>query len=174
MISMSDNNCCDILLRLIGGPNIVEKYIRSIGIKDIAIKANEAEMHKSWMVQFKNWTTPVAIVELLNKFYTGNILTKNSFDFLLKIMVKTSTGIKRIKGQLPEGTEVAHKTGSSGKNEDDITAALNDIGIVTLPNGNHFAICIFVSNSMEDDEVNEKIISDVAKAVWDYFIEKKN
>ena len=29
-------------------------------------------------------------------------------------MIETSTGKNRIKGQLPEGTIVAHKTGSSG------------------------------------------------------------
>ena len=75
----------------------------------------------------------------------------------------------RIKGQLPEGTIVAHKTGSSDTNEEGIIGAANDIGIVTLPNGRHFAISVFVTNSKENDETNEKIISDIAKAAWDYF-----
>ena len=170
MVSQSDNNACDILLKLIGGPVTVEKFIHSIGIKDIGIRFNEAGMHKSWEAQFKNWTTPTAIVDVLNKFYTGNILSKSSFDFLYKILIETSTGPDRIKGQLPVGTIVAHKTGSSGKNDAEITAALNDIGIITLPNGKHYAICVFVSNSKEEDDVNEKIIADISKATWDYFI----
>ena len=168
-VAISDNNGCDILLKIIGGPEKVEKYIHKLGINDISITYNEEEMHKDWDAQFSNWTTPKAATDLLVAFYTKNILSDSSFNFLLKTMIETSTGKNRIKGQLPEGTIVAHKTGSSGTNDEGITAASNDIGIVTLPNGNLFAIAVFVSKSKENDETNEKIISDIAKVTWDYF-----
>ena len=85
-------------------------------------------------------------------------------------MRENETGKNRLKGQLPEGTVVAHKTGSSGTNKTTgITAAVNDIGIVFLPNGEHFFISVFVSNSKEDFDTNEKIIADISKAAWDYF-----
>lgn len=169
-VAISDNNGCDILLKLIGGPEEVEKYIYGLGIKNISITYNEEEMHKDWDAQFSNWTTPTAATELLVAFYTKNILSKSSFNFLLKTMIETSTGKNRIKAQLPEGTTVAHKTGSSGKNEEGITGASNDIGVVALPNGNHFAISVFITNSKEREEINEKIISDISKLSWDYFV----
>jgi len=84
-------------------------------------------------------------------------------------MRETETGKDRLKGQLPIGTNVAHKTGSSGTNKEGLTAAVNDIGIVFLPGGEHFFISVFVTNSKEKSEVNEKIIADIAKATWDYF-----
>ena len=87
-------------------------------------------------------------------------------------MLETTSGKNRIKGQLPRGTLVAHKTGTSDTNEKGVTAAINDIGIVTLPNGKHFAISILVSNSKEKYETNEKIISGISKLAWDYFIQK--
>lgn len=169
-VAISDNNGCDILLKLIGGPEEVEKYIYGLGIKNISITYNEEEMHKDWDAQFSNWTTPAAATELLVAFYTKSILSKSSFNFLLKTMIETSTGKNRIKGQLPEGTTVAHKTGSSGKNEEGITGASNDIGVVALPNGNHFAISVFITNSKEREEINEKIIADISKLAWDYFV----
>jgi beta-lactamase class A len=169
-VAISDNNGCDILLKMIGGPKKVEKYIHKLGIKDISISVNEEQMHKDWNAQFSNWTTPKAATDLLVAFYTKNILSKSSFNLLLKTMIETSTGKTRIKGQLPEGTIVAHKTGSSGTNDNGITAATNDIGIITLPDGKHFAISVFVTNSKENDETNEKIISDISKLVWDYFV----
>lgn len=172
-VSQSDNNGCDILLNLIGGPKIVNDYIHNLGIKDISIQANEEEMHKDWNIQFLNWTTPNAASDLLLLFFKKKILSKSSFDFLWKIMTETTTGKNAIKGQLPEGTLVAHKTGSSGVNDHGITAAANDIGIVKLPNGKHFIISIFVSNSKENFEANQKIISDIAKAAWDYFVNKQ-
>jgi beta-lactamase class A len=169
-VAISDNNGCDILLKTIGGPENVEKYIHKLGIKDIAISFNEEEMHKDWNAQFSNWTTPKAATDLLVTFYTKNILSESGFNFLLKTMIETSTGKKRIKGQLPEGTIVAHKTGSSGTNDEGITAAANDIGIITLPDGKHFVISVFVTNSKENEETNEKIIADISKLAWDYFV----
>ena len=72
---------------------------------------------------------------------------------------------------MPEGTEVAHKTGSSGS-QDNITAAFNDIGIIRLPNGKHYAIAVFITNSKENDEINAEIIASISKDVWDYYINK--
>lgn len=173
-VSQSDNIGCDILLRHIGGTKKVNDYIHNVGVKNVAIVANEEEMHKGWNVQFNNWTTPSAASELLKKFYSGKILSDSSFEFLWKVMLETVSGGYRIKGQLPVGTLVAHKTGTSDTNEQGVTAAVNDIGIVTLPNGKHFAICVFVSNSQEDYDTNEKVIADIAKLTWDYFLDKAN
>lgn len=171
-VAQSDNNGCDILMRLLGGPKPIHDYIQSLGVKDVSIKANEEEMHKEWNVQFSNWSTPKAITELLVKFYTKKVLSKDSFDFLWKTMVETSTGVGRLKGQLPKGTIVGHKTGTSGTNAAGITAAINDAGIIRLPNGKHYAITVFVCNTKENEATNEKIISDISKLVWDYFNRK--
>ena len=171
-VSQSDNTGCDILFTLVGGTKTVNDYFQINRFKDISIVATEAEMHKDWEVQFSNWTTPCETSNLLKAFYESKLLSAENNDFLWKIMSETSTGQNRIKGQLPEGTIVAHRTGSSGTNEKGITAAVNNIGIVTLPNGKHFSISVFVSNSSENMETNEKIIADITKLAWDYFKNK--
>jgi beta-lactamase class A len=170
-VSLSDNVGCDVLLRLIGGPNVVEEYIKNNNINDISIKINEEEQQSNWDLQFNNWTTPKAANETLRKFYNNKerLLSESSYVFIWKTMKETGTGTNRLKGQLPEGTIVAHKTGSSGTNKEGITAAVNDIGIVFLPNGKYFFISVFVTNSKENAETNEKIIADIAKATWDYY-----
>ncbi|WP_316752637.1 class A beta-lactamase, subclass A2 [Pedobacter gandavensis] len=171
-VALSDNNGCDILMRLLGGPKPINDYIHSLGVKDVAIAANEEEMHKEWNVQFSNWSTPKAITDLLVKFYTKNLLSKESFNFLWTTMVETSTGVNRLKGQLPKGTVVGHKTGTSDTNKEGITSAINDMGIIRLPNGKHYAIAVFVCNTKENEATNEKIIADISKLVWDYFNQK--
>jgi beta-lactamase class A len=169
-VSQSDNNGCDILFGLIGGPAKVNGFMHKSGIPDISVVATEAEMHKDWETQFRNWTTPEAVVQILKKFHNQKILSISSTSFLYKTMVETSTGPDRLKGKLPQGTQVAHKTGSSGSNEKGVTAAFNDIGIVTLPNGKHYAIAVFITNSKENDEANAAIIAEISKAVWDYYL----
>ena len=173
-VSESDNVGCDLLLKLLGGPTIVNTFFESIKLNDISIHATEKEMHADWNVQFTNWTTPNSAVTLLKAFYDKKLLSDTSTDFLMKTMIATSTGKNRIKGQLPESTVVVHKTGTSFTNAEGVTAAVNDIGIVTLPNGKHFIICIFVSNSYENEATNEKMISEISKSTYDYFKNKTN
>ena len=173
-ITESDGIGCDLLLKLIGGPQTVEDYFTKNNFKDVSIKINEEVMQSNWDLQFLNWTTPQAANETLSQFYYNNnkLLSQKSYHFIWKLMRETETGKGRLKGKLPKGTIVAHKTGSSGVNNEGLTAAVNDIGIVFLPNGKHFIISVFVTNSKEKSEINEKIIADIAKVTWDYFMAK--
>ena len=171
-VSHSDNTACDVLIRLIGTPKTVEEYIKKNNIQDIQITFTEAEMQAKWENMFQNWTTPKAASETLKMFYENknNLLSKSSYDFFWKTNKETTTGKSRIKGQLPKETIVAHKTGWSGTNkETGITAAVNNIGIVFLPNGKYFIISVFVSESKENFDTNEKIIADIAKSTYDFY-----
>jgi beta-lactamase class A len=168
-VSQSDNNGCDLLFKLMGGPKKVDAYIKNLGIKNTDIKATEYEMSQAWEVQFTNWTTPSATIDLLKKFKNDKIFSQSSYDFLWQTMLETSTGPKRIKGQLPKGTIVAHKTGSSGV-KDGITSGTNDIGFIQLPNKQHIAVVFYVTNSSENEETNQRIIADISKMIWNFYV----
>ncbi len=168
-VAKSDNNGCDILLKLLGGTQVVQKFMNAKGVKNFQIKYNEEAMHKDWNAQYENYTTMNSAVDVLKKFYDGKLLSKKSTDYLMKVMLSTSTGINKLIEQLPKDTLIARKTGSSGKNNAGLTGAENEIAIITLPNGKHYAIAVFVSNSTETAEVNCRMISDISKTVWDYF-----
>lgn len=175
-VSQSDNVGCEVLLRLIGGPAAVESYFVKNGFKDISIKFNEEQQQGNWNLQFQNWTTPKAANAVLIAFYANRkkLLSPTSYDFIWKVMKESKTGQDRLRAQLPKASTIAHKTGSSGTNKEGITAAVNDIGIIFLPNGRYFFISVFVTDSKEDAKTNEKIIADIGKAAWDYFTAKTN
>jgi beta-lactamase class A len=169
MVSQSDNTACDYLLKKIGGPKVVEDYLQSLGIKGIMVNASEGEMAAAWEVQYTNWSKPAEMVRLLDIFYQGKALTKTSNDFLYKIMTETTTGPNRIKGLLPKDVVLAHKTGTSPTNDAGLSPATNDVGVITLPNGKHMAIAIFVCNSTDDEATREAVIAKIAKAAWDFY-----
>lgn len=171
-VAQSDNNGCDILLRLLGGTYIVQKFMDENGIKNVKIIYNEEKMHDGFQFHYGNWTTTNSANDLLKKFNDEKLISKNSTKFLMETLLETNTGNTKLVAQLPKGTPVAHKTGSSGKNEKGLTIAENDIGIVTLPNGKKYAISVFVSDSMESEETNTKTIADISKIVFDYFSRK--
>ncbi|MGR3856963.1 CGA/CIA family class A beta-lactamase [Chryseobacterium indologenes] len=168
-VAKSDNNGCDILLRLLGGTQTVQKFMDSKGVKGFQIKYNEEDMHKDWNAQYENYSATKSAVDVLKKFYDGKLLSKKSTDYLMKVLWSTSTGLNKMVEQLPKNTPVARKTGASGKNDAGLTGAENEIGIVTLPNGKHYALAVFVSNSTETDAVNCRMISDISREVWEYF-----
>jgi beta-lactamase class A len=169
-VSESDNVGCEVLLDLIGGPKMVDDYLKKIGMKDVQVKHNETVMQASWEPQFDNYSSPNSAVELLKALRNEKILSSKSRLFIQKLLLETSTGPNRLKGLLPKGIVVAHKTGTSGTNKQTgEIAAVNDIGIVTLTKGKQFGIAVFVSNSKENIGTNERIIAEIAKASYDYF-----
>lgn len=170
-VSHSDNNGCDILLDLIGGTEPVQKFVHRQGIKNFTIKVNEQQM-RTWENLYLNTTTPLATTALLYKFYKGKILKKRTTKYLYQIMVETSRGLSWMKAGLPEGTELAHRTGMSGTNEHNLRVAMNDVGIAKLPNGKHFIISVYLKDITEKKEETEKIIADITRATWNYFKNK--
>ena len=45
------------------------------------------------------------------------------------------------------------------------------MGFVVLPNGQYYTIAVFVMNSRESDKKNARIIADVSRVVYEYFVE---
>jgi beta-lactamase class A len=162
-VAESDGSASDVLLRLAGGPERVTAYLRSLGVNDIVVATSEMEMSREVHVQYRNWSTPEAMVQLLTK------LSPQRDAVLLKWMRESTPGPQRIKGLLPAGTVVAHKTGTSGM-DSGLTRATNDVGLVTLPDGRHLAIAVFVSDSPADLATREGVIAKAARAAWDRYV----
>ena len=171
-VAESDGTASDVLMRLAAGPGPIERYVKGLGVDGIAIATTEMEMSRGQMVQYRNWATPNGMLKLLKAFEEGRGLTAGSRDLLTRWMTETGTGPHRIKGLLPAGTVVAHKTGTSGTAHG-LTRATNDVGIVTLPDGRHMAIAVFVSDSRADEATREGVIARIAKMAWDTWAQPK-
>jgi beta-lactamase class A len=165
-IAESDGTASDVLMRLAGGPASIQTYLAQLNIADIIVLNSEKELGQNWQTQYRNWATPEAAVTLLRTLHERRELSESSQAFLLKVMIESTPGPKRLKGLLPAGTIVAHKTGTSGS-RNGTTAATNDIGIIYLPNGRHLALAVFVSDSPADEATREGVIARIAKAVFD-------
>ena len=166
-VSESDGTASDVLFNLAGGAEEIAKFLNELEVKDLIVADTEKEIGRDWKTQYRNYATPQSAIALLRSLHERRGLSESSQQLMLKILVETSTGPKRLKGLLPKDAIVAHKTGTSGTNKDGITAATNDIGIITLPNGKHLAIAVFVSDSPADEATREGVIAKIAKAAWD-------
>lgn len=156
------------------GVEKTNKFIQKVGLKNTVIAASEEKMHETFDDQYLNTTTPTDAVLLLRHFYQGNILEKETQNFLWKILVETQTGSNKIKAGLPQNETIllGHKTGSSFRKEAEegekygLKAAENDIGIVVTPT-KKYAIAIFIKNSTESNEVNIALIAELSQMIFE-------
>ncbi len=152
-LQQSDNNACDLLFKLCGGPKDVQNYLQNLGFKNIRLKWTEKQMHIKPRRSRDNWCTPQDMAELLEWFYCE----KQSSPVLMYIwdlMLNCETGNNRIKAALPPGAQLAHKTGTGFSNGKTLRG-INDVGIVVMPDGDFYPIAIFIKHTKREEEVAE-------------------
>jgi beta-lactamase class A len=112
----------------------------------------------------RDTATPLAMANLLERLFAGKLLSASSTRLLTEMMERNTTGNARIRGRLPEGTTVAEKTGTIG-------GSLNDVGMITLPGDRgKLIVAIFVKRSKQPFEARERIIADISRALYDYYL----
>ena len=165
-VSESDGTASDVVLKLIG-VEAASKYLTDLGVSELIIANSEKEIGRDWETQYRNWASPDGALQLLRRLHERRGISEQSQQLLYKFMTETPTSSKRLKGLLPATAIVAHKTGTGGTSPKGIAAATNDIGLITLPNGRHLAIAVFVSDAQADLDTRERVIAQIAKAAWD-------
>jgi beta-lactamase class A len=114
----------------------------------------------------RDTSTPDAMASLLVQAFRKDLLKPETARLLLGIMTRCETGDARLKGLLPAGTEVAHKTGTA-------LGIINDVGVITLPDGaGHIAIVVFIKGSKSPVAECEHSIAEVARGAYDYFLSR--
>jgi beta-lactamase class A len=122
------------------------------------------ESRRKFITDPRDQATPAAMNLLLEKIQKKEILDPESCDLILSIMLRCQTGEGRIRGGLPPGTPLAHKTGT-------IAGTVNDTGIITLPDGlGHVALTVFTKDFEDETEDVEKILAEIARFAYDYFV----
>jgi beta-lactamase class A len=131
---------------------------------DAVPESDHMRARRAEMTDPRDTATPDDMTRLLLRIWKHDGLTPESAHILLDMMDRTQTGKSRIKGLLPQGTDVAHKTGSLG-------GVANDIGFITLPgDAGHVAISVFTKSSNKPEEASEKAIAEIARTIYDYFV----
>jgi beta-lactamase class A len=198
MLTVSDNTATDTLEKLVGGPAVVTQWVRSQGISGLRVDRDTAGLIRDFYglppgPSFpdslaaglkanpnledkgdkpdpafdddpRDTATPVAMAELLQRIYTGKALSPASTNLLREIQERNTTGKARIRARLPDGTVVAEKTGTIG-------GTVNNVGVITLPgNAGKLIVAIFIKKSSKPVEDRERVIADIARALYDYYL----
>lgn len=147
-VEFSDNNAADVLLQLSGGTAALQQYLQQQGLQNTLIQATEQQMHQGFAAQYRNHSRPSDMALLLAQLANTELLQVEHSDVLGKWLRDTPTGAKRVKAGLPDGSIWLHKTGTSGTDaQTGVRAAVNDIGLLQLPDGRKFVLVMLVQDS---------------------------
>jgi beta-lactamase class A len=108
--------------------------------------------------------TPVAITTGLAALKRGELLSRASTDFLIGLMTQARTGPLRLKGALPAGWTIAHKTGT-GPDWRGGSVGINDVGLLTAPDGRTYAVAVMMRETKKPVPTRLAFMQSVTRAV---------
>jgi beta-lactamase class A len=131
-------------------------------------RARREEAYTKYRVDSRDTATPRGMAEFLFRLAKGELLSKPSTEFVLKAMNDCKTFPDRLKAGAGPGWEIAHKTGTSGSWEG-LTAATNDVGILTGPDGAQISIAVFVADSRKSSAERAAVFARISKATIGHY-----
>jgi beta-lactamase class A len=160
MLIHSDNRATDMLLKDLGGPRVLHNWLQDNGVTGLRVDRTIAQLlsDRRDLWDRRDSSTPVAMVDLLRRIYTADLIKPASRNYLLDLMSRCETGKNRMKALLPSGTPVEHKTGT-------LNGLADDVGFITLPDGRRVAVAIFTRGGTD----RPRTIAESARAIYDGF-----
>jgi len=168
MIIVSDNTATEVLYRMVGGPEAVNRRLDALGLKNtramnvpsrwfpsLRAAATTEQFYREGKYPF-GLTTPHEMGRLLEMMERGMLVDKSSSDLMLRIM----------RGQLyrtripryVSGYTIPHKTG------DFLPYVGDDVGMLEAP-GRTIVISVFTGNHFGSGEAS-KTRSDSSRRKW--------
>ena len=128
---------------------------------------------EAYLKDSRDTATPKVMVGFLKALGTGKLLSEKSTRMLLDVMARTQTGRDRLMAGVPKDWSLGHKTGTSPSWKG-MAAALNDVGILTAPDGEKIAVAVFVAESRLPGKDRAFVISETARLVTNAYGAKKS
>ena len=172
MIIVSDNTATEVLYRMVGGPDAVDRRMDTLGLR----KTRALNVPSKWFPALRSapsteqfyrdgkspfgMSTAREMGTLLEMMERGTLVDKESSDLMLRIM-RAQLYRTRIPRYVT-GYTIPHKTG------DFLPYVGDDVGVLEAP-GRTIVLTVFTGNHFGSGEMLENAIGLVARDVADYF-----
>lgn len=164
----SDNNASNEMFVRLMPPAACDSVIAGIIPRgSFEIRFNEAEMQADHSQAYSNRTSPLGAAILIDRVFTDTLVGKDYQDFIKSALMRCQTGPDKISAALSEreGITIGHKTGSGYRDDNGRLAASNDVAFITLPDGRHYSLAVFVKDFDGTDAEAAATIARISEAV---------
>ena len=155
----SDGTAGNLLLRALGGPAELTRYLRELGDNETRMDRVEPDITSATPGDPRDTATPRSLGTDYQRLVLGDALEPAKRDFLKDLLERSVTGAKRIRAGVPQGSRVASKTGTGSY------GTANDIAVVWPPGREPILIAIMSSRSSADAKYDEALIAEATAYV---------
>ncbi|WP_030478829.1 class A beta-lactamase [Lentzea albidocapillata] len=158
-VRYSDGTAGNLLLRDLGGPAELTKYLRELGDTETRMDRVEPAITSATPGDPRDTATPRSLGTDYQRIVLGDALEPAKRDFLTGLLERSVTGAKRVRAAVPAGSRVANKTGTGEH------GTVNDIAVVWPPGREPVLIAIMSSKSAADAKYDEALVAEAAAYV---------
>ena len=158
-LQISDNTAANLLLELMGGPEAVTTFARSIGDGAFTLNRWETELNSAIPGDIRDTTTPAAMEKSLGLLVLGDVLGPPQREQLQLWLKGNTTGAASIRAGVPQGWIVGDKTGSGSY------GTTNDIAVLWPPSGAPVVLAIYFTQNEKDAPTRKDILAEVTRLV---------
>ncbi|TMX39335.1 CARB/PSE/RTG family carbenicillin-hydrolyzing class A beta-lactamase [Vibrio rotiferianus] len=160
---MSDNTAANIVLRSIGGPHGVTRFLRSIGDKATRLDRFEPRLNEAKPGDKQDTTTPNAMINTLHTLLEGDALSYESRIQLKIWMQDNKVSDSLMRSVLPKGWSIADRSGAGGFGSRGITA------MIWKENHKPIYISIYITETDLSLQARDQVIAQVSQLILDEY-----
>lgn len=158
-LEYSDNLAANQLMKILGGPNEVTQFARSIGDEKYLLVRWEPELNSAIPSDKRDTTTPSEMSKSVQKLVLGNALGNSERQQLQNWMKQCKTGNNRIRAGVPRHFIVADKTGTGSY------GSISDIGVIWRTQASPIVLAVYVRKNKKNAHIPDRVIAQATKIV---------
>ncbi|MCF8478615.1 MAG: class A beta-lactamase [Pseudolabrys sp.] len=158
-VAWSDNTAANLMLRQVGGPQGLTRYLRTLGDDFTRLDRIEPALNSAIPGDPRDTTTPNAMAGDMKLLLVGDALSAASRQRLAAWMIASKTGAKRLRAGLPPSWQVGDKTGGGGH------ATANTIAMIWPPGRAPLVAAVYYTESRAAPPARDAVHAEVARIV---------
>jgi beta-lactamase class A/beta-lactamase class A CARB-5 len=155
----SDNTAANKILDVLGGPQKVTDFLRSIGDVTTRLDRREPDLNDGSPGDDRDTTTPSAMASTMQKLVLGDVLEDQKRKQLTDWLTANEVGGPLLRAGVPDNWQVADRTGAGGFGTRGVAA------VMWPPERQPVVAAVYVTETDASMEDRNKAIADIARAI---------
>ncbi|WP_205618046.1 class A beta-lactamase [Thalassospira permensis] len=158
-LHLSDNTAANLVLDVLGGPDVLTAYLRDIGDDVTRLDRIEPDLNAATPGDARDTTTPNAMRATLTYLLLGDALSLESRQILEDWLTGNQVGGPLLRAGLPDDWKIADRTGAGGFGSRAIVA------VIWPPERKPVIVAIYITHTSASMEERNAAIADLGQEI---------
>ncbi|MET4731322.1 beta-lactamase class A [Thalassospira sp. MBR-102] len=158
-LHLSDNTAANLVLDVLGGPDVLTAYLRDIGDDVTRLDRIEPDLNAATPGDARDTTTPNAMRATLTYLLFGDALSLESRQLLEDWLTENQVGGPLLRAGLPDDWKIADRTGAGGFGSRAIVA------VIWPPERKPVIVAIYITQTSASMEERNAAIADLGQEI---------